>query len=390
MALHEKPDRRTAQGGAVIPFNRPAVAGPERANVDAVLARGKFSGIGPFGRRCNAWLRERFEAPSALVTTSGTHALEMAALLCDLTPGDEVILPSYTFSSTATAFARCGASLVFVDIDPVTMNIDPAAVAAAVTPRTKVLVVMHYGGVACDMDALVPIADRHGLLIVEDAAHAIFAEHEGIPCGRLGHLGCFSFHETKNVHCGEGGALLVNDERFVERAEIILEKGTDRARFHRGEVDFYRWQDIGSSYVLGELNAAFLLAQLEAGEAITANRLGLWDEYDAALTPLAELGHVEIARIPEACRHNGHLFWVKTADRDERTSLLKSLDAAGIHATSHYTPLHSAPAGQRFGRMAGADVHTSTEADRLVRLPLFYGFDEVARVAAALSDFYTT
>jgi dTDP-4-amino-4,6-dideoxygalactose transaminase len=371
----------------VIPFNRPAITGAERTNIDAVFTRGKFSGIGPFGQHCTSWLREYFGAPGALLTTSGTHALELAALLCDLAPGDEVILPSFTFSSTATAFARCGASLVFVDVDPRTMNMDPVAVAAAVTPRTKVLVVMHYGGVPCDMDALATIVHRHDLLVVEDAAHAIFSEYDGTLCGRLGHFGCFSFHETKNVHCGEGGALLINDVKFLERAEIILEKGTDRTRFQRGEVDRYTWQDIGSSYVLGELNAAFLLAQLEAGAEITSNRLDSWNEYQELLSPLAREGAIELADNRDI-RHNAHLFWIKARDNAERTDLLRFLRVCDIQATFHYVPLHSSPAGRRYGRLAGADVHTSAEADRLLRLPIFFGFTEADRVAAAVHDFY--
>ena len=371
-----------------IPFNRPAVVGSERDNIEDVLSRNKFSGTGHYGRRATALLEEQSGAARVLTTTSGTHALEMAALLCDLGPGDQVILPSFTFPSTATAFQRCGADLVFVDIDPHTMNIDPAAVEAAVSDRTRVLAVMHYGGVSCDMNALAPIVERHGLIVVEDAAHAIHAEHAGSPCGTLGHLGCFSFHETKNLHCGEGGALLINDERFISRAEVIHEKGTDRARFTRGEVDKYTWRDTGSSYVLGELNAAFLVAQLEHGAEVTADRLATWHSYRELLAPLADEGRIDIAETPVGVRHNGHLFWVKAADAAERASLLDHLDAAGVHATFHYVPLHSAPAGRRFGRFAGDDVHTTRESERLLRLPLFFGLNETDRVAAAVRDFY--
>ncbi len=370
-----------------VPFNRPAIVGTERANIEAVFERRKFAGIGPFGHRCNSWLAERFGVPAALLTTSGTHALELAALLCDLGPGDEVILPSFTFPSTATAFARCGARLVFVDVDPLTMNIDASAVADAVTPRTRVLAVVHYGGVSCDMTSLATIADQHELLVVEDAAHAIFSEADGVPCGRIGDFGCFSFHETKNVQCGEGGALLIKDPRFVERAEIIVEKGTDRARFQRGELSQYRWQDIGSSYVAGELAAAFLLAQLEAGDMITRDRLRSWSEYESALSPLARAGRIEIAE-PRDRTHNGHLFWMKASDEAERAALLDHLAHRKIHATTHYLPLHSSPAGLKFGRFSGIDAHTSREADRLVRLPMYFGFREAQRVAAAIHEFY--
>ncbi len=371
-----------------IPFNKPAITGAEDAYLAQVMKRGKFAAGGRFSRRCNAWLREHFGSPAALTTTSGTAALEMAALLCDLEPGDEVILPSFAFSSTGNAFARCGATLVFVDVEPTTMNIDPEAVAAALTPRTRVVVALHYAGVACDMKALDALARRHGLVIVEDAAQAIFAEYRAAPCGTLGTFGCFSFHETKNLQCGEGGALLVNDPRYAEKAEIIWEKGTDRARFFRGEVDKYTWQDIGSSFVLSELNSAFLLAQLEHWGEITADRLQSWRRYLAHLEPLAEQGIIEVPRIPEPCRHNGHIFWIKSRDAGERADLIRFLRESSIHSVFHYVPLHSAPAGKRFGRFAGRDCHTTKDAGRLLRLPLYYGFSETARVAAAVKAFY--
>lgn len=369
-----------------IPFNRPAIIGTEADNIARVFERGKFSGVGPFSTACNAWLRARFSAPLALVTQSGTDALEMAAILCELEPGDEVILPSFAFSSTATAFVREGARLVFVDVEPSTMNIDPDAIAAAVTPQTRVIVVLHYGGISCDMSRIRQIADKHDLLIVEDAAHALISTYADRWCGTLGHLGSFSFHETKNVHCGEGGALLVNDDRFIARAEIILEKGTDRSRFFRGEVDKYQWIDVGSSFVLGELAAGFLLAQLEASDAITADRVRAWNDYAAILGP-AQGNGLEIADVPSYASHNGHLFWLKTAEPEDRPALLKHLDSNGIHATFHYVPLHCTRAGERFGRFAGADRFTSTDAARLVRLPMFRGLDETERIARSVLDF---
>ncbi len=372
----------------LIPFNRPAVTGAEEAYLAAVMRRGKFAAGGPFSRRCMAWLKERFGAAAVLTTKSCTDALEMAALLCDLEPGDEVILPSFAFSSTATAFARCGATLAFVDVEPSTMNVDPEAVAAAVTPRTRVLVALHYGGVACNMEVLGSLARRHGLLIVEDAAQAIFAEYRGAPCGTLGTFGCFSFHETKNLQCGEGGALLVNEPRYVERAEIIWEKGTDRSRFFRGEVDQYTWQDIGSSYALGELSSAFLLAQLESGQEVTADRLRSWHRYLTHLEPLVERGLIEVPAVPGPCRHNGHTFWIKSRDAGEQVDLIRFLRGRSIQSVFHYVPLHSAPAGRRFGRFAGRDRYTTREASRLIRLPLFYGFSEAARVAEAVAAFF--
>ncbi len=383
-----RPSGREKGRADFIPFNRPAFTGAEQRYLDEVLRSGKFAGGGPFTERCNSWLRGRFGTHGALITPSCTHALEMAAILCELEPGDEVILPSFAYPSTATAFVRCGASLVFVDIEPRTMNIDPAAVEAAVTPRTRVVVALHYAGVACDMDQLGEIAERNGLLLVEDAAHAILAEHLGVPCGTIGTFGCFSFHETKNLHCGEGGALIVNDPRFIKRAEVIWEKGTDRVRFFRGEIDKYTWRDIGSSYVLGELSAAFLLAQLEQSDAITEDRMRSWQEYREGLVPLAECGLIEIPEIPANCSHNGHIFWLKPKDLNERASLIEFLRGRSIHSVFHYVPLHSTPAGERYGRFAGEDRTTIRDADRLLRLPLYYGFDQVERVIDAVKTFY--
>jgi dTDP-4-amino-4,6-dideoxygalactose transaminase len=379
---------QTDENSRFIPFNRPAITGREQEYLNQVMKRGKLAAGGHFANQCNAYLRHHFGTAGALTTKSCTHALEMAALLCDLEPGDEVILPSYAFPSTAIAFARCGASLVFVDIEPSTMNIDPRAVEAAVTPRSRVIVALHYAGVSCNMDVLRQVAEKSNLLIVEDAAQAIFSAYRNRSCGTVGTFGCFSFHETKNLHCGEGGALLINDSQYIERAEIVWEKGTDRARFFRGEVDKYSWQDIGSSYALGELGAAFLLAQLEQGQAITADRLRSWQEYMEALCTLSNERYIEVPTVPDDCQHNGHIFWIKTRDVEERSALISFLREKSIHSIFHYVPLHSSPAGQRSGRFSGEDRHTSREASRLIRLPLFYGFSEAARVAEVVAAYY--
>lgn len=371
-----------------IPFNRPVLVGSEQSYLEDVYARGQFAGGGHFGALCEAWLENHLSAERCLVTTSCTHALEAAALLCDLEPGDEVILPSYAFTSTATAFARCGASLVFVDVDPKTMNLDVAAVAAAIGPRTRVLVPLHYAGVACDMEALGELARDNDLEIVEDAAHALLSTYDGKHCATLGTLGCLSFHESKNLHCGEGGALIINDSSLCERAEMIIEKGTDRSRFFRGEVDKYTWQDIGSSFVLSELNAAFLYAQLESAAEITADRLAIWDRYLELLQPLAASGHVELPEVPGICRHNGHMFWLKLENEEVRSQLISFLERRSISSVFHYVPLHSAPAGRRFGRLAGVDHSTTSGAERLLRVPLFYGFRDVVRVVEAIEAFF--
>ena len=382
------PGRARLSAVRVAPFNRPALTGREQDYLAEVLAGRKFSGDGPFSTRCQEWLCGAFDVAGAFQTTSGTHALEMAALLCDLEPGDEVILPSFAYPTTASAFVRCGARLVFVDIDPATMNLDPAEVESAITPKTRVIVALHYGGVPCDMDALGDLAQRSSAVIVEDAAQAIFSSYRGRLCGTLGRFGCFSFHETKNIHCGEGGALLTTQPGDVGRAEIIWEKGTDRSRFHRGEIDKYSWCDIGSSYVLSELNSAFLLAQLEHGRAITTDRLRTWSQYHEQLRPLAERKLIQIQSIPEECQHNGHLFWIKAGDEEERDALIRWMAKQSITSVFHYVPLHSTSAGRRWGRFNGVDRYTTREANRLLRLPLFYGFTGASQVAASISDFY--
>lgn len=376
----------------MIDFNVPPFLGPELDYVrEAAAVNHKICGDGPFSARCHAWMEERFGAKKALLTTSGTAALEMAAILCDLQPGDEVILPSYTFSSTATAFQMVGARLVFVDVRPDTMNIDESKIEAAITDRTRVIVPVHYAGVACEMDTILDIAERHHLLVVEDAAQGVMSSYKGRALGTIGTFGCFSFHETKNYSMGEGGALLVNDPNYIERAEIIREKGTNRQRFFRGQVDKYTWVDRGGSYLQSDLNAAYLWAQLEHADEINDNRLATWRHYDEGLKPLAEAGKVELPVVPAGCVHNAHMYYIKCADLAERTALIAYLKEQEIHAVFHYIPLHSAPAGQMFGRFSGEDIYTTSESDRLVRLPMYYGLttENCQRVIDTVKKFYS-
>ena len=374
----------------MIPFNVPPCTGHELKYIAEAIDAHKICGDGAFTKKCNKWLEDRFGAHKVLLTTSGTTALDMASLLCELQPGDEVILPSFTFSSTANAFAIYGAKLVFVDIRPDTMNIDETKIEAAITDRTRVIVAMHYAGVACDMDAIMDIARRHGLLVIEDAAQAVMSSWKGRPLGTIGDVGCYSFHETKNYSMGEGGAVVVNNPAFVERAEILREKGTDRARFFRGQVDKYTWVDIGDSFLPSELNAAYLWAQLEMADEINENRLKSWNAYREAFQDLADAGRVELPTVPEGCVHNAHMFYLKCRDLSERTELIRFLKERDILAVFHYVPLHSAPAGLKYGRFSGEDVYTTRESDRLVRLPLYYGLTEAdqAAVIAAVRDFY--
>ena len=355
-----------------IPYNIPALTGREEVELRQVMHNRRFSGDGPVARKCEKLLEDRLGAPKVLLTPSCTHALEMAALLLDLEPGDEVIMPSFTFVSSANAFVLRGASIVFVDIDPVTMNIDPECVRTALTPQTRAIVVVHYAGVGCDMDALLEIVRDTGIALIEDAAQAIAASYKGRPLGSIGTLGCISFHETKNLHCGEGGALVINDRKMIARAEILREKGTNRSNFLRGEVDKYTWVDIGSSYLPSELNAAFLLPQLEEAEAITAQRMAIWQRYYAGL---ANSG-LELPRPPVDCAHNAHIFWVKFADEARRDAMIAALRAEGIQAPFHYVPLHASGPGRRFGRFHGMDNWTSREAARLLRLPLYVSMTE--------------
>lgn len=372
----------------MIPFNIPPHCGTEDAYVLEAIASHKICGDGAFTKKCHAWLEKKTGTSKALLATSGTHALEMAAILCDLEPGDEVILPSYTFSSTANAFVLAGAKLVFVDIRPDTMNIDEKLIEAAITPRTKAICVVHYAGVSCEMDEILAIAERHGLKVVEDAAQAVMSTYKGRACGAIADFGCYSFHETKNYSMGEGGALLIREDDG--RAEILREKGTNRSQFLLGMVDKYTWVNYGSSYLPSELNAAYLLAQLEAADEINNARLHSWNLYMQQLTPLRKKGLIELPVIPEGCVHNAHMFWLKTRDLDERTALIAFLKEHGVGSAFHYVPLHSAPAGLKFGRFHGEDKYTTAESDRLVRLPMYYGLtdEDVKTVVRAVEAFY--
>ena len=372
----------------MIPFNIPPYTGREDAYVLEAIHSHKICGDGAFTKKCHEWLQARTGAARAFLTTSGTHALDMAALLCRLEPGDEVILPSFTFSSTANAFVLAGATPVFVDIRPDTMNIDEKRIEDAITDRTRVICVMHYAGVACEMDAIMDIARRHGLLVVEDAAQAVMSTYKGRPLGNVGDYGCYSFHETKNYSMGEGGAILLREDD--PRAEIIREKGTNRARLLRGQVDKYTWEDLGSSYLPSELNAAYLYGQLELAEEINAARLHSWQLYRQGLAPLHEAGAIDWQTIPDGCVHNGHMFYIKARDVAQRTELIAHLRANGVQAVFHYVPLHSATAGLRFGRFHGEDKYTTAESERLLRLPMYYGLadSDVERVVDLIAAFY--
>ena len=374
----------------MIDFNKPPYVGNELEYIRQAVENRKICGDGPFTKRCNAWLEERFHAQKALLTTSGTTALDMAMLLCELKPGDEVILPSYTFSSTATAAVLAGAKLVFVDVRPATMNIDETKIEAAITERTKVIVVMHYAGVACEMDAIMDLARRHGLMVVEDAAQGVMSTYKGRALGTIGDFGCYSFHETKNYSMGEGGALIINNEAYNERAEILREKGTNRSKFFRGQVDKYTWVDFGDSYLPSELNAAYLWAQLEQADAINENRLATWNAYDEAFAPLKAQGKLELPVIPEDCVHNAHMYYLKLKNLQERTAFINYMKENDVHTVFHYVPLHSAPAGLKFGRFAGEDVYTTKESERLVRLPLYYGLaqEDLEKVIRLVYDFF--
>ena len=374
----------------MIPFNIPPYVGAELTYIKQAMDSHKICGDGEFTKKCNAWMEKRFQAKKVLLTTSGSTALDMAALLCRIKPGDEVILPSYTFSSTANSFVLAGAKLVFVDIRPDTMNIDETKIEAAITERTKVIVPVHYAGVACEMDTIMDIARRHKLLVVEDAAQGVMASYKGKALGTIGDLGCYSFHETKNYSRGEGGAIVINNPDYIEQAEILREKGTNRAKFFRGQVDKYTWVDFGDSYLPSELNAAYLWAQLEMADEINNDRLHSWHEYDAAFKPLESAGKLGLPAIPDDCVHNAHMYYIKCKDLAERTALISFLKERDILAVFHYVPLHSAPAGERFGRFDGEDKYTTVESDRLLRLPMYYGLtaEDRGRVIAAVKEFY--
>lgn len=363
----------------MINFNIPPFVGEEYKYIKQAIESRKICGDGQFTKKCHEWMENRFRAQKALLTTSGTTALDMAMLLCDLQPGDEVILPSYTFSSTATAAVLVGAKLVFVDIRPDTMNIDENKIEAAITDKTKVIIVMHYAGVACEMDTILDIAQRHNLIVVEDAAQGVMSKYKGKYLGTIGDFGCYSFHETKNFSMGEGGALVINNSIYNERAEILREKGTNRARYFRGQVDKYTWVDRGDSYLPSEMNAAYLWAQLLRADDISESRMQTWNEYYKALKPYADAGRIELQTIPEGCEHNAHMFYIKLYDLDDRTAFIVYMKEKGINCVFHYVPLHSAPAGLKFGRFNGIDEYTTKESDRLVRLPLYYGMTDSDR-----------
>ncbi|MGE0738030.1 dTDP-4-amino-4,6-dideoxygalactose transaminase [Sulfurimonas sp.] len=375
----------------MIHFNKPPLTGNEERYVLEAMKSSKISGDGAFTKRCHKWFEERLGCKKALLTTSCTHALEMAALLLDIKEGDEVIMPSYTFVSTANAFVLRGATIVFVDIRPDTLNIDETKIEEAITVKTKVIVPVHYAGVACEMDTIMDIASRHDLFVVEDAAQGMMSSYNGKALGTIGHFGAFSFHETKNyTSAGEGGLLIINDEKFVQRAEIIREKGTNRSLFFRGMVDKYSWVDVGSSYLPNDISAAYLWGGLEMADTINENRLNSWSSYYEKLSFLQNEGFIELPTIPDGCIQNAHMFYFKVKDLEERTALLDAFKKEDIGAVFHYVPLHSAPAGVKYGRFSGVDEFTTKESERLVRLPMYFGLssDERDAVCDVIKSFY--
>lgn len=374
----------------MIKFNVPPYVETAAGYIQECVINQKICGDGAYTKKCSEWIEERTGTAKCLLTTSCTHATEMAALLTRVGPGDEVIMPAYTFVSTADAFVLRGATPVFVDIRPDTMNIDETKIEAAITERTRGIVPVHYAGVACEMDAILDIARRHKLWVVEDAAQGIMASYKGRALGTLGDFGCFSFHETKNYSMGEGGALLIRDAENVENAEIIREKGTDRSKFYRGQVDKYRWIDFGSSYLPSDMNAAYLYAQLEIADEINEARLAAWNRYYERLQCLASAGRLELPTVPEGCVHNGHMFYIKARDIKERTALIDHMKANDVMVVFHYVPLHTAPAGLKFGRFHGEDVYTTRESERLVRLPMYYGLtlEQVDDICDKVVEFY--
>lgn len=362
----------------MVDFNVPPCVGDELEYVKQAIDSHKICGDGMFTKKCHAWMEERFRAQKVLLTTSGTTALDMAMLMCDLHPDDEVILPSYTFSSTATSAVLAGAKLVFVDIRPDTMNIDENKIEKAITDKTKVIIAMHYAGVACEMDKIMELANKYNLIVVEDAAQGVMSSYKGRALGTIGTFGCYSFHETKNYSMGEGGAIVINDPVYNDRAEILREKGTNRAKFFRGQVDKYTWVDFGDSYLPSELNAAYLWAQLQKADIINDNRITTWNHYYKELKPLADRGLFDIPYIPAECVHNAHMFYIKCKNLEERTRFIQYMKDRELYCVFHYIPLHSAPAGVKFGRFAGEDCYTTRESERLVRLPMYYGMTESA------------
>lgn len=374
----------------MIPFNVAPFIGKEHEYIQDAVNSKKICGDGKYTKLCNAWFEQQTGASKVMLTTSCTHALEMAAMLAEIQPGDEVIMPAYTFVSTADAFVLRGAKVIFVDIRKDTMNIDEKLIENAITDKTKAIVPVHYAGVACEMDTIMDIAKRHHLIVVEDAAQGVMASYKGKPLGTIGDFGCFSFHETKNYSMGEGGAILLRDPAMIETAEIIREKGTNRSKFFRGEVDKYRWMDAGSSYLPSDILAAYLWAQLEVAEEINQNRMEIWKRYWEGLKNLSDAGKIELPVIPEGCTHNAHMFYIKTADLEERSRLITYLKEQGILAVFHYVPLHTAPAGLKYGMFSGEDINTTRESERLMRLPLYYSLslEDVDCVIDKIQAFY--
>ena len=376
----------------MIPFNKPPFTGKEFDYMRQAVENSKICGDGEFTKKCTRWFEQEFNIRKALLTTSCTHALEMAAILANIQPGDEIIAPSFTFVSTVNAFVLRGARIKFIDIRPDTMNMDEQLIEAAITPQTKAIVPVHYAGVACEMDTIMAIAAKHNLLVIEDAAQGVMSSYKGLALGSIGDIGAFSFHETKNYAMGEGGAILLNHPSYIERAEIIREKGTDRSKFFRGQVDKYSWCDIGSSYLPSELNAAYLWAQLEMAKDINKDRLKSWHRYNDALLYLAKRGDIDLPFIPKDCVHNAHMFYLKVANLETRNNLIEAFKRQGVYAVFHYVPLHSAKAGVIHGTFIGEDQYTTTESDRLVRLPMYYGLteDDIMVVLDVIHDFYRT
>lgn len=374
----------------MIPFNVPPFTGKEMDYIRQAVENQKICGDGPYTKKCSSWIEQKTGAVKCLLTTSCTHATELAALLADVKEGDEVIMPAYTFVSTADAFVLRGAKPVFVDIRPDTMNIDETLIEDAVTPHTRAIVPVHYAGVACEMDTIMDIARRHNLLVIEDAAQGVMSTYKGQALGTIGDFGCYSFHETKNYSMGEGGALLIKDPKYVEEAEIIREKGTNRSKFFRGQIDKYTWVNYGSSYLPSDMNAAYLWAQLELAEEINEKRLSIWNRYWELLQPLKEQGYIELPTVPEGCVHNAHMFYIKAKDLEDRTRLIDFLKKNEIWSVFHYIPLHTAPAGMKFGEFHGEDKYTTKESERLCRLPLFYSLelDQVDYIASKVKEFY--
>ncbi len=374
----------------MIPFNIPPFTGKEMDYIRQAVENQKICGDGPYTKKCSEWIEQKTGTAKCLLTTSCTHATELAALLADVKEGDEVIMPAYTFVSTADAFVLRGAKPVFVDIRPDTMNIDEKLIEDAVTSRTRAIVPVHYAGVACEMDTIMDIAKRHNLLVIEDAAQGIMSTYKGQALGAIGDFGCYSFHETKNYSMGEGGALLIKDPKYVEEAEIIREKGTNRSKFYRGQIDKYTWVNYGSSYLPSDMNAAYLWAQLELAEQINEKRLSIWNRYRELLMPLKEQGYIELPTIPEGCVHNAHMFYIKAKDLEERTRLIDFLKKNEIWSVFHYIPLHTAPAGLKFGEFHGEDKYTTKESERLCRLPLFYSLEleQVDYIVSKVKEFY--